>query len=117
MKRFLPLITIALTIIQLRAIDENPPNFVYIIADDLGWADVAFHGGNAPIAHLERLLNPVQYQAVAVTKPASVAANSFSSVRNRSRERSKFRIRCSKSPPAIFRQALPYLIGYASLNF
>ena len=55
MKRFLPLITIALTIIPLRAIDENPPNFVFIIADDLGWADVAFHGGNAPTPHLDRL--------------------------------------------------------------
>lgn len=55
MKRFLPLITIALTIIPLRAIDENPPNFVFIIADDLGWADVAFHGGNAPTPHLDKL--------------------------------------------------------------
>ena len=55
MKRFLPLITIALTIIPLRAIDENPPNFVFIIADDLGWADVAFHGGNVPTPHLDRL--------------------------------------------------------------
>ncbi|MDP1591030.1 MAG: sulfatase-like hydrolase/transferase [Prosthecobacter sp.] len=31
------------------------PNFVFIIADDLGWADVAFHGGNAPTPHLGRL--------------------------------------------------------------
>jgi arylsulfatase A-like enzyme len=31
------------------------PNFVFIIADDLGWADVAFHGGNAPTPHLDRL--------------------------------------------------------------
>ena len=55
MKRFLPLIAIALTIIPLRAIGENPPNFVFIIADDLGWADVAFHGGNAPTPHLDKL--------------------------------------------------------------
>ena len=31
------------------------PDIVFIIADDLGWADVAFHGGNAPTPHLDRL--------------------------------------------------------------
>lgn len=31
------------------------PNFVFIMADDLGWADVAFHGGNAPTPHLDKL--------------------------------------------------------------
>jgi len=31
------------------------PNIVFIIADDLGWADVAFHGGNSPTVHLDRL--------------------------------------------------------------
>lgn len=36
---------------------EEParPNFVFIIADDLGWADVAFHGGNVPTPHLDKL--------------------------------------------------------------
>ncbi len=34
---------------------ETRPNFVFIIADDLGWADVAFHGGAAPTPHLDRL--------------------------------------------------------------
>ena len=33
------------------------PNVVFIIADDLGWADVAFHGGSAPTPHLDKLAN------------------------------------------------------------
>jgi len=33
----------------------SKPNFVFIIADDLGWADVAFHGGKAPTPHLDKL--------------------------------------------------------------
>jgi arylsulfatase A-like enzyme len=31
------------------------PNIVFMMADDLGWADVAFHGGNAPTPQLDRL--------------------------------------------------------------
>ena len=31
------------------------PGIVFIMADDLGWADVAFHQGNTPTPHLDRL--------------------------------------------------------------
>jgi arylsulfatase A-like enzyme len=42
---------------DVRAADPptGQPNFVFIIADDLGWADVAVHGGNTPTPHLDRL--------------------------------------------------------------
>jgi arylsulfatase A-like enzyme len=33
----------------------DKPDVVFIMADDLGWADVAFHGGRAPTPHLDRL--------------------------------------------------------------
>jgi len=35
---------------------QSQPNFVFIIADDLGWADVEFHGGNTPTPNLNQLL-------------------------------------------------------------
>ncbi len=31
------------------------PNFVFIMADDLGWADVSMHGGNAPTPTLDSM--------------------------------------------------------------
>ena len=34
---------------------EVPPNIVFIMADDLGWADVEFHGGDTPTPNLNRL--------------------------------------------------------------
>jgi len=47
------LFTLIVSAAHLRSADR--PNFVFIIADDLGWRDVAFHGGNAPTPVLDRL--------------------------------------------------------------
>ena len=38
-----------------QADQSSAPNIVFVIADDLGWADVAFHGGNAPTPNLDQL--------------------------------------------------------------
>ena len=40
---------------SLKAESASRPNIVFIIADDLGWADVEFHGGNAPTPNLSGL--------------------------------------------------------------
>ncbi len=52
---FLALFPIAWCAILTAAETPAHPNIVFIIADDLGWADVAFHGGNAPTPHLDQL--------------------------------------------------------------
>lgn len=44
-----------LVLVAISARAAEPPNIVFIIADDFGWADVGFHGGNAPTPHLDRL--------------------------------------------------------------
>ncbi|MEW6305485.1 MAG: sulfatase-like hydrolase/transferase [Verrucomicrobiota bacterium] len=53
------------------------PNFVFIIADDLGWADVAFHGGRAPTPNLDRLakesLELTQHYVYPVCSPTRAA--------------------------------------------
>lgn len=70
----------ALATAQLRPGAESahrPPNFVFILADDLGWADVAFHQGNAPTPHLDRLaregLELTQHYVAPVCTPTRAA--------------------------------------------
>ncbi len=40
-----------------QAPDQLQPNIVFIMADDLGWADVEFHAGNVATPKLNRLLS------------------------------------------------------------
>ena len=40
---------------HLYANEASRPNVVFIMADDLGWGDVGFHGGVASTPHLDGL--------------------------------------------------------------
>lgn len=53
----LPLVLAAALVLLFAAAcaAKSKPSIVFIMADDLGWADVEFHGGNAPTPHLKRL--------------------------------------------------------------
>lgn len=49
------LIILLLVFMPTLTVSADQPNFVFIIADDLGWADVDFHAGNTPTPNLNRL--------------------------------------------------------------
>ncbi|MCB1122355.1 MAG: sulfatase-like hydrolase/transferase [Verrucomicrobiae bacterium] len=55
----------------------SKPNIVFIIADDLGWGDVAFHGGNAPTPNLDQMaqnsVELTQHYSAPVCSPTRTA--------------------------------------------
>ena len=65
---------------------SSPPNVVFVMADDLGWADVGFHGGNAPTPRLDRLAhNSLELRQHYVAPVCSPTRTGFLTGRNWSR--------------------------------
>jgi arylsulfatase A-like enzyme len=53
---FLPVLLLSLIGSQPAQADEARPNILLIVADDLGWSDVGWHGGFGKTPHLDRLV-------------------------------------------------------------
>ena len=49
------LIICSTLIVAMSSLQATQPNIVFVLADDLGWGDVAFHGGITPTPHLNQL--------------------------------------------------------------
>lgn len=78
----LTLVALSLCSATCRAFVDLPetprrPNVIFILIDDLGYADVAFHGGNAPTPHIDRLARDgvelAQHYVAPVCSPTRVA--------------------------------------------
>ena len=74
---FRPLIALALVWSSVSLSAGERPNIVFIMADDLGWRDVAFHGGSAPTPYLDRLVREgvelTQHYVAPVCSPTRAA--------------------------------------------
>ena len=74
---FTIVLAFAVVLPGMRAASMERPNVVFILADDLGWADVAFNGGNAPTPHLDRLVGEgvrlTQHYSAPVCSPTRTA--------------------------------------------
>jgi len=46
---------LAITLLKPPALAAERPNILFLIADDLGWADVPWHGSEIDMPHLQRL--------------------------------------------------------------
>jgi arylsulfatase A-like enzyme len=70
-------VAIALTIRATWAAEPPRPDVIFVIADDLGWADVGFHGGSAPTPHLDAVartgLELAQHVVAPVCSPTRTA--------------------------------------------
>ena len=70
--------------------DSSPPNIVFVMADDLGWADVGFHGGNAPTPRLDRLAHKsLELRQHYVAPVCSPTRTGFLTGRNQVHKRSR----------------------------
>jgi arylsulfatase B len=49
------LFALVLTVFALPTFADEPPNVIVMVADDLGWNDVGFHGGDIDTPSLDRL--------------------------------------------------------------
>ena len=53
--RFFHLLTLVGLLVVQPALADQRPNIIIMLADDLGWSDVGFHGGDIDTPSLDRL--------------------------------------------------------------
>ena len=57
MKRMLVVLLCVLGAIVVGAADENRPNIVFILVDDMGYSDIGCYGGEVQTPNIDRLAN------------------------------------------------------------